>query len=154
MIGMQAGGNTTLDANAAHPPEIRKDDPRHLGNLTKKMGEINSQVSSDTKYDPAPPPRVDRNGNTVRETFVSSVPPPDAKLANEFLYAVGATAVAVLVAIAVIIVDPVLRKKIMEIEYSLPLMGSVSLLAAMTIWLVDDAMDKNEMILWYPSLRG
>ena len=43
---MQTGSNPTLDANAQHPPEIRSSDPRHLGNLTKKMNAINSHASN------------------------------------------------------------------------------------------------------------
>ena len=64
---MQAGSNVTLDASAAVPQEIRANDPRHLGNLTKNMSKINAQVSTDTKYDPTPPPRVDKNGKPIIE---------------------------------------------------------------------------------------
>lgn len=106
---MQSGSNPTLDANAAHPPEIRKDDPRHLGNLTKKMNSINSQVSADTKYDPAPPPRVDKDGKPVTETFVSPVPASDNKIYAEYFYALGGLSLIILVAIFVSIIDPKVR---------------------------------------------
>lgn len=106
---MQSGSNPTLDANAAHPPEIRKDDPRHLGNLTKRMNSINSQVSADTKYDPAPPPRVDKEGKPVTETFVSPVPASDNKIYAEYFYALGGLSLIILVAIFVSIIDPKVR---------------------------------------------
>lgn len=151
---MQAGGNITLDANAQHPPEIRPDDPRHLGNLTKKMGSINAQVSSDTKYDPNPPPRVDIRGNPVTETFESELPISEAELSSEFLYAVGATALAVIVVVVVIIIDPALRRTFSQIQYSYYLLASTSILAMVTIYICKEAIHKNEIINWYPPMRG
>ena len=151
---MQAGNNVTLDANANHPPEIRPDDPRHLGNLTKKMNVVNAQVASDTKYDPAPPPRVDQNGKPVNESFVSEVPVPDSRLSSEFLYAVGATALTVIVVVIVLIVDPRLRRQIAQIQYSYYLLSATTVLAIITIFVCKQAMNQNEVITWYPSLRG
>jgi hypothetical protein len=151
---MQAGTNPTLDANAAHPIEIGLDDPRHLGNLTKRMHAINSQISSDTKYDPSPPPRVDGSGKVVKESFQSDLEVSDLKLTDEFLYAVGAAALTVIVITVIIIVDPSLRANILMVQYGLQLAGSAVVLAIMTIVVVYQAMKKNEEIRWYPSLRG
>ena len=154
---MQAGSNPTVDANAAIPPEIQSDDPRHLNNLTAKMHSINAQTASDTKYDPAPPPRVDASGNPVKESFVdvgSPVGLTDTKLTDQYLYAVGAAASAVLVIIVVILVDPRLRREMTKIELSLPLMGGAAVLSVMTLAIVHEAMKRNNYIRWYPNMRG
>ena len=154
---MQTGSNPTVDANAAVPPEIRSDDPRHLKNLTSKMNSINAQTASDTKYDPAPPPRVDAAGNPVSESFADSGAPigiTDTRISDEYLYAVGAAAAAVLVIIAVILVDPALRREIAKIEFSFPRLGGAAVLSVMTLVIVHEAMKRNHYIRWYPNMRG
>jgi len=157
---MQTGSNPTLDANAQHPPEIRSSDPRHLGNLTKKMNAINSQVASDTKYDPAPPPRVDQNGRPVEEHFVSeietnaSVPVSETKLAAERLYIATGLAAIVLVIVGVIFTDPKLRKQAAQIEYGFLLLGAVAVLSIATIGITLHYHKNTELALWYPQGRG
>uniref|UniRef100_A0A6C0DR27 Uncharacterized protein n=1 Tax=viral metagenome TaxID=1070528 RepID=A0A6C0DR27_9ZZZZ len=154
---MQTGNNSTVDANAAVPPEIQSDDPRHLKNLTAKMNSINAQTASDTKYDPAPPPRVDASGNPVREYFADSGAPiglTETRLSDEYLYAVGAAAASVLVIIAVILADPALFKNIAKIEYSFPLLGGAAVLAVMTLVIVREAMKRNNYVRWHPNMRG
>jgi len=154
---MQTGSNPTVDANAAIPPEIQPDDPRHLNNLTAKMNAINAQTASDTLYDPTPPPRVDASGNPVKEPFSNAGAPiglTDRSLADEYLYAVGAAALAALVIIAVILIDPAYRGTIAKIEYSFPLLGGAALLSVMTLVIVNEAMKRNNYIRWYPNMRG
>lgn len=154
---MQTGSNPTVDANAAIPTDIQADDPRHLNNLTKKMNSLNAQTSNDTLYDPLPPPRLDGNGNPIEERFTNSGAPlglTDVKIADEYLYAVGATAAGVLVLIAVILLDPVSRKNISTIEMSFPLLGGAAVLAIMTMAVVYEAMQRNHYIKWYPNMRG
>lgn len=111
---MQSGTNPTLDASAAHSPEIREDDPRHLGNLTTRMNSLNAQVSVDTKYDPTPPPRVGKDGKPVTESFVANVPVSDLRLRGEYFYAFGGLSLIILVAIFIVILDPTLRIKIFK----------------------------------------
>lgn len=156
---MQTGSNPTLDANAQHPPEIRSSDPRHLGNLTKKMNAINSQVASDTKYDPAPPPRVDQNGRPVAENFAdldsyASVPISDVKLVAERLYIATGLAAIVLVVVAVIFADPKLRKQAAQIEYGFLLLAAVGLLSITTIGITLNYQKNTELAMWYPQGRG
>jgi hypothetical protein len=153
---MQTGSNPTLDANAQHPPEIRGSDPRHLGNLTKKMNAINSQVASDTKYDPAPPPRVDQNGRPVAENFSNfeTVPISDVKLVAERLYIATGLAGIVLVVVAVIFADPKLRKQAAQIEHGYLLLGSVALLSIITIGITLNYLKNTELAMWYPQGRG
>ena len=93
---MQTGTNPHLDSNAAHSPEIREDDPRHLGNLTKKMSSMNSQVSADTKYDPVPPPRISLDGTQIKEKFVSPLT-SDSDLFAELMYLIGGQSLIVIV---------------------------------------------------------
>jgi hypothetical protein len=153
---MQTGSNPTLDANAQHPPEIRASDPRHLGNLTKKMNAINSQVASDTKYDPAPPPRVDQNGRPVAENFANfeTVPISDVKLVAERLYIATGLAGIVLVVVAVIFADPKMRKQAAQIEHGFLLLGAVALLSIITIGITLNYQKNTELAMWYPQGRG
>lgn len=151
---MQSGSSPTLDSNAAIPPEIRPSDPRHLGNLTKKMGLINSQVASDTKYDPAPPPRVDRNGNPVNEEFSSELSGAplnvtDTKLLDEMLYAVGACGLIILVAIAVVIIDPSLRKQAASLQYGYYFLATASAFSVATLYVVYISRKQNNIDMWY-----
>jgi len=154
---MQTGSNPTVDANAAIPTDIQADDPRHLNNLTKKMHSLNAQTSSDTLYDPPPPARLDGNGNPIKENFTDSGSPlglTDVKMTDEYLYAIGAAAVGVLIIIAVILLDPTSRKNISSIEYSFPLLGGATVLAIMTLVVVYEAMQRNNYIRWNPNMRG
>jgi hypothetical protein len=147
---MQSGSNPTLDANAAHPPEIRKDDPRHLGNLTKKMNSLNSQVSADTKYDPAPPPRVDKDGNPVTETFVSPVPASDQKIYAEYFYALGGLSLIILVAIIVCVVDPRLRSSTFKNKWAS--IGIIVTATFCTLTILISYFSHRQIMsdLWYP----
>ena len=147
---MQSGSNPTLDANAAHPPEIRKDDPRHLGNLTKRMNSLNSQVSADTKYDPAPPPRVDKDGNPVTEYFVAETPPSDLKIYDEYFYALGGLSLIILVAFIVCLVDPRLRSSTFRNKWSS--LAIIITATFSTITILISYLSHRQIIsdLWYP----
>jgi hypothetical protein len=147
---MQSATNPTLDANAAHPPEIREDDPRHLGNLTKKMNKINSQVSSDTKYDPAPPPRVDVNGNIVKESFVAEIPPTDLKLEEEFLHFVRCGVFLVLVGILVTMFDPAMRNYLFTFKYGLTFLIIGFILSVTALLFISSAQRNIDIERWYP----
>ena len=149
---MQAGTNVTVDANAAHPSDIRPSDPRHLNNLSKNMTVINSQVSADTKYDPQAPPRVDKNGKPVKESFMSELGASDQKLRDEKLYAVGAIAAIVGVTILVVLSDPKMRAPVATIRNGYLFLGSSLLLCLITIGTVAYARRQNEIITWYPQL--
>ena len=147
---MQAGSNVTLDANAAVPQEIRANDPRHLGNLTKNMSKINAQVSSDTKYDPTPPPRVDKNGKPIIENYIAELGPSDAKLVDEKLFAIGALAVIVAVTILVIVLDPKLQSAVSQTQNGYVFLSVAALLCATTVLVVMRARHYNEIKMWYP----
>jgi len=156
---MQTGSTPVLDANAAHPAEIRPSDPRHLGNMTKKMDAINKQVSSDTKYDPAPPPRVDQNGKPVIENFrnqlsFQALAASEAQLNDEMLYANGAGALIGLIAIGVILLDPKLRQQTQGIQYGFLYLGGSAIMFIITLIIVYMARKRNELIMWYPDLRN
>lgn len=148
---MQSGSTPTLDANAQHPPEIRADDPRHLGNLTKKMNMINMQVSSDTKYDPAPPPRVDKEGKPVNESFIADIPATDIKLEDEFLHLLRAGVFLVITGIFVTIFDPDLRKYMLSIKYGLYFIGTAFLLSLIALIFINDSQRRIRYEIWHPS---
>ena len=147
---MQTATNPTLDANSAHPPEIREDDPRHLGNLTKKMNSINSQVSSDTKYDPAPPPRVDANGNVVNESFITEVPPADVKLEEEFLHFIRSGVYLVLVGILVTLFDPYMRNQLFSFEWGPTFLILGFVISVITLLVISSSQRNIDTELWYP----
>jgi hypothetical protein len=147
---MQSGSNPTLDANAAHPPEIRNDDPRHLGNLTKRMNSLNNQVSADTKYDPAPPPRVDKDGKPVTETFVSPVPSSDLKIYAEYFYTLGGLSLIILVAIFVCLVDPRLRFITFKNKWSSISLIITAVFCIVTIFISYFSHRQIISDLWYP----
>jgi len=147
---MQSATNPTLDANAQHPPEIRADDPRHLKNLTMKMNSINSQVSSDTKYDPAPPPRVDSSGKVVKEQFVANVPPTDLKLKEEFLHLLRAGTLLVYVGILVTIFDPDLRRYMLNTPNGLKMLLAAFVLSSITMIIIVITQHSITRDMWYP----
>jgi hypothetical protein len=147
---MQSGSSPVLDANAAHPPEIRENDPRHLGNLTKKMNSLNGQVSADTKYDPAPPPRVDQDGNPVTETFVSELPPSTLKIYGQYIYAFGALSLIILVAILVCVLDSRLRTRLFGQKWTANILILTSVVCIVTIAFCYKLHRQMKMDLWYP----
>jgi len=147
---MQTATNPTLDANSAHPPEIREDDPRHLGNLTKKMNSINSQVSSDTKYDPTPPPRVDANGNVVIEVFIAEVPPSDLNLEEEFLHIIRCTVYLVLVGILVTLFDPDMRNYAFSNKWGPTLLITGFVISGISLLVISSTQRNIDIERWYP----
>lgn len=147
---MQTATNPTLDANSAHPPEIRADDPRHLGNLTKKMNSINRQVSSDTKYDPAPPPRVDTNGNVVKEAFIAEVPPSDLKLKEQFLHIIRSGIYLVLVGILVTLFDPNMRKYLFSFKWGVTFLITGFLICVISLLVIGVSQRNIDIERWYP----
>ena len=151
---MQTALNPTLDANAAHPIEIRADDPRHLGNLTKKMSGVNSQVAADTHYDPQAPPRVDINGNPVRESFVAYLPPSQVQITDEFAYMIGAGALIVLVAIMVILGDSNLRAVLSKTKYGYIMLLVSTIMSAITLVYVRNIFQMDEVLRWYPNITS
>ena len=148
---MQSGSTPTLDANAQHPPEIRADDPRHLGNLTKKMNMINMQVSSDTKYDPAPPPRVNKEGKPVKESFVAAIPATDIQLQDEFLHLLRAGVYLVITGILVTLLDPSLRKYMLSMRYGLHFVGIAFILSIISLIYINDTQRRIRYEIWHPS---
>ena len=150
---MQTATNPTLDANSAHPPEIRADDPRHLGNLTKKMNSINSQVASDTKYDPAPPPRVDANGNVVKESFIAEVPTSDLKLVEEeeVLHLVRSGVYLVLVGILVTLFDPDMRNYLFSLKWGPTFLISGFVMCVISLLVISSTQRNIDIARWYPS---
>jgi len=151
---MQTALNPTLDANATHPIEIRADDPRHLGNLTRKMSGVNSQVAADTHYDPQAPPRVDMNGNPVKETFISYLPPSEETITDEFAYMIGAGALIVLVAIMVILGDSNLRLLLSKTKYGYAILVAATIMSAITLIYVRNIFQMNEVLRWYPNITS
>jgi uncharacterized membrane protein len=147
---MQAATNPTLDANAAHSPEIREDDPRHLGNLTKKMNKINGQVSADTKYDPAPPPRVDSKGNIVKESFVAEIPPSDLKLEEQFLHIIRCGVFLVLVGILVTMFDPDMRNYLFSVKYGITFLIIGFILSVIALLVISSTQRNIDIERWYP----
>jgi hypothetical protein len=147
---MQTATNPTLDANSAHPPEIREDDPRHLGNLTKKMNSINRQVSSDTKYDPAPPPRVDKNGNVVKESFIAEVPPSDIKLEEQFLHIIRSGIYLVLVGILVTLFDPDMRNYLFSFKWGITFLITGFLICVISLLVISSSQRNIDIERWYP----
>jgi hypothetical protein len=152
-VGMQAGLNPTVDANAVHPPEIRKDDPRNLTNLMTKIHILNAQSSSDTKYDPKPPRRVDKNGNEVSEAFEVALDTPDIKLIGELLYAFGALALIVLVMAIFSYLDPKIYRSISEVKCGTFFVGLAALISIINIVLIYFSLKSNEIVQWYPALK-
>ena len=151
---MQTALNPTLDANAAHPIEIRGDDPRHLGNLTKKMSGVNAQVAADTHYDPQSPPRVDSNGNPVVEHFVAPLPiPSDLTLADEFAYEIGGGALIVLIGVIVVLTDPKLRSAVSKLKFGFIMLFAATLISGITLIYVRAIFQVDEALRWYPFLR-
>ena len=140
-----------MDANAQHPPEIRADDPRHLGNLTKKMNKINMQVSTDTKYDPSPPPRVDKEGRAVNESFVAAIPETDIHLQDEFLHLLRAGVYLVITGILVTILDPSLRKYMLSMRYGLHFLGIAFILSIISLIYINDTQRRIRYEIWHPS---
>ena len=147
---MQTGSAPTLDANAQHPPEIRADDPRHLGNLTKKMNMINAQVSSDTKYDPAPPPRVDKNGKPVNEAFIAEVPAGSAKIEGQYIHLIRAGVLLVITGILVTIFDPDLQKILVTSRYGIRFLMGASAMSVISLLFLRNSQRQNEIDIWYP----
>jgi len=146
---MQSGSNPTLDANAAHPQDIREDDPRHLGNLTKKMNSLNAQVSADTKYDPTPPKRVDKDGNPVEGFFVADVPVSSLKMESEKFYALGGIAVIIIIAVFINLLDPRLRYFVLRNNNLIRLIGLTLLFCVTTIIIVYICRKKLNSDIWY-----
>ena len=151
---MQSGQTATVAAGAAVPSEIQSTDPRHLNNLTKNMTQINAQVSNDTKYDPTPPPRVDKDGNPIRESFVSELEASEVELRAEKLYAVGAIAAIVGVCVLVIAADPKMRAPLSNVQNGYLFLGLSGIICLITIYIIVRALRTNEIITWYPQLRG
>lgn len=149
---MQAGENPTVDANAVHPPEIHEDDPRHLNNLMANIHKLNSQSSADTKYDPKPPPRVDKDGKEISEAFEAALDTPDIKLIREVLFALGAMATIVLIMVLFCFLDPKLYRNISEVNHGLTYIGIAAVISTINIGLIYFSMKTNEIILWYPAL--
>lgn len=147
---MQTGSNPHLDANAAHSPEIREDDPRHLGNLTKRMSSMNSQVSADTKYDTTPPPRVDSTGAIVKEQFASPINNSDDTFFIELMYLIGGECLIVIVLATLFLVDPRLRKIALTSQYGLVTVIITILTSLITIGFVKYSLYQNESVKWYP----
>ena len=150
---MQAGENPTVDANAVHPPEIQKDDPRRLENLMAKIHTLNSQSASDTKYDPKPPPRVDRNGREVSEAFEVALDTPDIKLIRQLLYAFGALSLITLIMAVFAFIDPKMYRSISEVSNGPLYLKIAAALSLVNIIFVYFSMAANEIILWYPALK-
>jgi hypothetical protein len=153
---MQSGTSVHLDANAAIPGDIRADDPRHLGNMTKRMTSINGQASNDTKYDPKPPPRVDAKGNPIKENFMAELATlgvSDTKIKDEILYAIGGLAVIALVCIFLTLVDPSLRTPVSETRSGYLFLFIAFLICVSTVVIVTILRRQNEIITWYPQLR-
>lgn len=149
---MQTASNPTLDANAKHPPEIREDDPRHLANLTKSMNRINAQVSSDTKYDPAPPPRVDRNGKVVKESFIAGLPPSDNKLEEEFLHLLRCGVFLVLVGLLVVLFDPAMRTYTFSTKYGPRMLVAIFFISLISLVIINETQVKITTDKWYPYM--
>jgi len=148
---MQSGTNPHLDANATHSPEIREDDPRHLGNLMKRMSAMNSQVSADTKYDPQAPPRVDLTGKRVQETFISELEASDDAIFSQILYLISGVCLIIIVIAIVFLLDPRLRKIIMNYSYGTTTLLLTILISLITIGFVKYTIQTNEDSKWEPQ---
>ena len=146
---MQSGSNPHLDANAADSPEIREDDPRHLGNLTKKMSSMNNQVSADTKYDPVSPPRIGADGAPINERFTSPLPNNDENFAEKMYIICGITLIIMVLA-TIIIIDPNLRKIVNSVSYGNVLIGSTFVLCLSILGFIRYSLHVNEIQKWYP----
>jgi hypothetical protein len=153
VVGMQTGENPTVDANAVHPPEIHKDDPRRLENLMSKIYALNAQSASDTKYDPKPPPRVDRNGNEVSEAFEDALDTPDIKLIGELIYAFGALSLIVLVMCIFTYIDPKMYRSISEVHNGTLYIKIAAGLSIVNLLFSYFSLKSNEIIQWYPALK-
>lgn len=147
---MQAGSNPHLDANAVNSPEIRSDDPRHLGNLTKKMASMNAQVSADTKYDTTPPPRVDSSGKIVNEQFVSPIEDSDDAIFIQMMYLLVGLCLIIIVFGLLVLADPRLRRLVLSNNYGLITVVMAIVVSIFTIGLIKYNLDKNEEQKWYP----
>ena len=150
---MQAGQSITVDASAAQPAEIQKDDPRHLGNLMSKIAVLNSQAASDTKYDPKPPPRVDKNGKEVLENFKTELDASDIKLIGEFLYGFGALSSIVLVMAVFALIDPKTNRTVANTNNGYMMVGAAIAISLGNIVLVFFSLKSNEIVQWYPALK-
>ena len=150
---MQTGVNIVVDANAVHPPEIRDDDPRHIGNLMVTLTKSNAQASADTKYDPKPPPRVDINGNEVTEAFSAELGVNDTKLTDEVLYAIGATALILVVMSILILIDPMTHRIVSQVPHGILFIGLSIGISFVTMCIIAYARYWNDIILWYPQLK-
>jgi hypothetical protein len=151
-IDMQSGMSPTVDAGAVHPPEIQKGDPRHLDNLMTKIHVLYAQTASDTKYDPKPPTRVDRNGNEVKEAFEAALDTPDIKLTGEILYAFGASALIILVMVIFSYIDPKTYRIISETNNGLLYLKITAGISLVNLGLIYSSLKTNEIIQWYPAL--
>jgi len=149
---MQSATNPTLDANAQHPPEIREDDPRHLKNLMRHMNKINSQVSSDTKYDPAPPPRVDKNGKVVKESFIANLPPSDNRLEEEFLHILRSGVLLVLVGLLVTVFDNDMRAYAFSTKEGPRYLLAVFFISLISLLIITETQRRITIDKWYPYM--
>jgi hypothetical protein len=150
---MQAGQSISVDASFVQPSEIHKDDPRHLENLMRKISILNAQAASDTKYDPKPPPRVDKNGEEVNEAFISPLEASDIKLIGEMLYGLGALSAIVFVMALFTLIDPKTSTTISTIKNGYTLIILSIVISLLNIVFIYFSLKRNEIIQWYPALK-
>jgi hypothetical protein len=151
---MNAGVNITVDANAVHPEQFHENDPRHLTNITKKIGLLNIQAAADTKYDPHPPTRVDATtGKTFEEPFIMELPPSDQKMVDEFFFMIGGFALIIIVIVFVVLLDPKFRNQIRKVPYGYYYVVGTLFVSILTLIVVKIGREKNEILMWYPPLR-
>jgi hypothetical protein len=150
---MQSGSNPTVDANAAIPIEFHKDDPRHMNNLIRNIASLNAQSSSDTKYDPKPPPRVDRKGNEVNESFSAKLDISDTKIHSEILYACGALASIILIMVIFAYLDPKMFRIISQIDNGFLYINVAAIISLISMGVAYYGYKINEIMLWYPALK-
>jgi hypothetical protein len=150
---MQTGMSITVDASAQNPIEIQSDDPRNLKKLTSRIALLNVQSASDTKYDPKPPNRVDKNGNEVSEAFAAKLEITDTKIHGALLYTTAAISAIILIVIIFSYIDPKVYLSITQTKNGLRYLGLASIISLLSMGVSYHGLKTNETIQWYPALK-
>lgn len=154
---MEAGVIVPIDtSDAVYPPGIQKEDPNHLDNLLRRLHSLNNQSAADTKYDPKPPPRINKEGHNIEEMeegFEAEITASDTKLTGQLLYAFGACSAIIFIMTLFAYLDPYMYRSITEVKNGFKYVNISAGIALINIIFVYFSLKKNEIMLWYPPLK-
>lgn len=153
---MEAGVVAPIDlSNAVYPIEIQSDDPNYIDNLVNTMHKLNVQSAADTKYDPVPHPRVNKEGKVIEtdEGFEAAYEASDTKLTGQVLYLLGAFSGIILIMAVFAYVDPKMLRSITEVKNGVRYLAAAAVVSVINLIFIYFSMKKNEVMLWYPPLK-